>query len=70
MTIWTQRLRRDMLLLTRQGVLVLESLSRRKDHPDAEPVLTAVREVLPSFSTDTVCRTLNAYAERGLFPVN
>ncbi len=61
-----QQLRAAGFAPTRQRLLVMQSMRGRTDHPDAESVLTDLREILPSFSTDTVYRTLNAFAERGL----
>lgn len=73
--IFKQQLRQAGFVPTRQRVLVLQSMRGRTDHPDAESVLTDLREILPSFSTDTVYRTLNAYDAHGLIqrlplPVN
>ena len=66
MDLLKQKLRKAGLVPTRQRVLVLQSMLQRKDHPYVDLVLTDLRALLPSLSTDTVYRTLHAYAERGL----
>ncbi len=62
----TQELRKAGFVPTRQRALILQSLRRRKDHPDVDMVFSDLRSVLPSLSMDTVYRTLHAYAGQGL----
>ena len=61
-----KKLRTNGLALTRKRTLILETMHGRHDHPDAEAVFGALRKRLPSLSLDTVYRTLNLFAEKGL----
>lgn len=51
---------------TPQRVLIFREVARTAEHPDAETVWKAVREVLPNVSLDTVYRTLWLFIDLGL----
>ncbi len=52
--------------VTRQRVLILNSMRERRDHPDAEAVFASIHAKMPSLSLDTVYRTLDLLARKGI----
>lgn len=52
--------------MTHQRLELLGELSKAVDHPDADQLLSRVRERVPTISRDTVYRTLGTLSELGL----
>jgi Fur family peroxide stress response transcriptional regulator len=61
-----QALRADGLRITKQRLEIIREVAGAYDHPDADLVFRRVRERLPRLSQDTVYRTLDVLATRGL----
>jgi Fur family peroxide stress response transcriptional regulator len=61
-----QILQQAGIVTTQQRVALLDLLLGRNDHPDAEGMLAAARERMPSLSMDTVYRTLHLLADAGV----
>ena len=59
-------LRADGLRITGQRLEIIREIAGADDHPDADLVFRRVRERLPRLSEDTVYRTLDVLAKRGL----
>lgn len=55
----------DMRKYSRQREAICEYLSSRKDHPTADMVFQAVRQVYPKISLGTVYRNLTLLADEG-----
>jgi Fe2+ or Zn2+ uptake regulation protein len=51
---------------TRQRQIILQELQSRRDHPSADMIYDAVREVLPRISLGTVYRNLELLHNMGL----
>lgn len=54
------------LKVTSQRFIIFETLEKVSCHPTADQLYDLVNKKLPSISRDTVYRTLNMLAERGL----
>ena len=54
------------LRLTRQRLEIIREIAGAVDHPDADVIFHRVRERVPTISPDTVYRTLDVLARRGL----
>ena len=52
--------------VTKQKAAILECLSGRTDHPEAETLYLELRKKLPRISLGTVYRTLDRLCEKGL----
>lgn len=63
---FAQALRTDGLRVTRQRLEIIKEVAGAHDHPDADLILRRVRERMPRLSEDTVYRTLDVLAKRGL----
>jgi len=64
-----ERLRAEGLKATPQRILILKELLERTDHPTAESVYNAVKEVQPSLSFNTVYQTLQALTDKEIINV-
>lgn len=64
-----ERLRAIGLKATPQRVLIYQELLSRTDHPTAEAIFSAVKQVHPSLSFNTVYHTLQALTEKELISV-
>jgi Fur family peroxide stress response transcriptional regulator len=58
--------RRQGVKATHQRVEILRELAGSEEHPDAETILTRVRQRIPSISVDTIYRTLRLFEDRGV----
>ena len=58
------RLRSIGLKATPQRISILKELLNRSDHPTAEAIFTAVKQVQPTISFNTVYHTLQALTEK------
>jgi Fur family transcriptional regulator, peroxide stress response regulator len=58
--------RRQGVKATHQRVEILRELAGSEEHPDAETILTRVRQRIPTISVDTIYRTLRLFEDRGV----
>ena len=63
------RLRSIGLKATPQRILIFQELMSRTDHPTAEAIYSAVKQVHPTISFNTVYHTLQALTEKELINV-
>lgn len=63
------RLRSIGLKATPQRVLIFQELLSRRDHPTAEAIYSAVKQVHPTISFNTVYHTLQALTEKEMIGV-
>lgn len=63
------RLRSIGLKATPQRILIFQELMSRKDHPTAEAIYSAVKQVHPTISFNTVYHTLQALTEKEMIRV-
>ena len=63
------RLRATGLKATPQRILIFQELMSRKDHPTAEDLFSAVKQVHPTLSFNTVYHTLQALTEKEMISV-
>jgi Fur family peroxide stress response transcriptional regulator len=63
------RLRSIGLKATPQRVMICQELFSRNDHPTAEAIYSAVKQVHPTLSFNTVYHTLQALTEREIIGV-
>lgn len=61
-----ERLREHGLKVTPQRKVILEVISKMKNHPTAEMILQEMGRVEPDISKATVYKTLDLFAEKGL----
>ena len=61
-----ERLREHGLKVTPQRKVILEVISKMKNHPTADMILQEISRVEPDISTATVYKTLDLFAEKGL----
>lgn len=61
-----QKIKQQGYRMTRQREVVLDELSRTKDHPKADEIYQMVRRKLPHISFGTVYRNLRLLKELGL----
>lgn len=61
-----QKIRQQGYRMTRQREIVLEELSRTREHPKADEIYQMVRKKLPHISFGTVYRNLRLLKELGL----
>ncbi|HSL93924.1 MAG TPA: Fur family transcriptional regulator [Bacillota bacterium] len=66
MKAFAEQLREKGLKVTPQRMAIYEVLSNSTDHPTAEQVWEAIKEVFPAVSFNTVYTTLNAFEQCGL----
>ncbi len=64
--ILNQKIKQQGYRMTRQRAIVLEELSRSKEHPKADEIYQMVRRRLPHISFGTVYRCLKLLQELGL----
>jgi Fe2+ or Zn2+ uptake regulation protein len=64
--ILNQKIKQQGYRMTRQRAIVLEELSRTKEHPKADEIYQMVRRRLPHISFGTVYRCLKLLEELGL----
>jgi Fur family transcriptional regulator, peroxide stress response regulator len=57
------------LKVTPQRTIIYEELIKSKDHPTVDVLYKRIRTRLPNISFDTVFRTLNKFAEKGITSV-
>ncbi len=58
--------RRQGVKATHQRTEILRVLAGSEEHPDAETILTRVRQKIPAISVDTIYRTLRLLEENGV----
>ncbi len=63
------RLRSIGLKATPQRIMICQELFSRKDHPTAEAIYSAVKQVHPALSFNTVYHTLQALTEKEIIGV-
>ncbi len=63
------RLRATGLKATPQRILIFQELTSRTDHPTAEAIYSAVKQVHPTISFNTVYHTLQALTEKEMINV-
>ena len=63
---FAEQLREKGLKVTPQRMAIYEMLSQTTEHPTAEQVWDAIKEVFPAVSFNTVYTTLNAFEQCGL----
>lgn len=66
MKAFAEQLREKGLKVTPQRMAIYEMLSKTTEHPTAEQVWEAIKEVFPAVSFNTVYTTLNAFEQCGL----
>jgi Fur family peroxide stress response transcriptional regulator len=64
-----ERLRSAGLKATPQRILIFQELLSRMDHPTAEEIYSAVKQVHPTLSFNTVYHTLQALTEKEMIGV-
>lgn len=64
-----ERLRSIGLKATPQRILIFQELLSREDHPTAEAIFTAVKQIHPTLSFNTVYHTLQSLTEKELINV-
>jgi len=58
--------RRQGVKATHQRTEILRELAGSDEHPDAETILTRVRQRIPAISVDTIYRTLKLLEDKGV----
>ncbi len=58
--------RRQGVKATHQRTEILRELAGSEEHPDAETILTRVRQRIPAISVDTIYRTLRLLEDKGV----
>ena len=66
MKAFAEQLREKGLKVTPQRMAIYEMLHKSREHPTAEQVWEAIKEVFPAVSFNTVYTTLNAFEQVGL----
>jgi Fur family peroxide stress response transcriptional regulator len=65
-SIINKRLKGCGLKVTPQRVAVLEALIENKTHPDAESLISIIKNDYPNISTGTIYNILDIYVEKGI----